>query len=119
MNSAEIASIAREVALSLAAIVTASVAVYGVRRWIVELRGRTSFEVARGMMLTVYRLRDEVAWCRSPMVRGGEFPEDYPGSQRASSEQEGEAWAYVYRNRWRPVRSLHLYSGVCDKVINR
>lgn len=103
MTPADITDLSKDVILSLAAVITTVVAVLGIRSWIVELRGRTSFEVARGMMLATYRLRDVVAQCRSSMVLGHEFPNDYPGAAKASAKEELDGWAYVYKNRWRPV----------------
>ena len=85
-----------------AAVATACLAYRGISNWIVELRGRTSFEVARGLMLATYKLRDAIAFCRSPVIQGREFPDNYPGLD-ATPEQEHDAFTHVYKNRWVPV----------------
>ena len=104
LTSLELMTFVKEIIIfALTAMITVTVAIVGIRRWIVELRGRTSFEVARGIMLATYRLRDVVAQCRSTLVTRQEFPEDYPGTTKTSAKEELDGWTYVYKNRWRPV----------------
>lgn len=103
MTAVEIATVVKEVVLTGAALATAIVAVRGIRTWSVELRGKTAFEVARGLMLATYRLRDAVHACRSPFISCGEFPAGYRGQGTATAQEELDAWAHVYKNRWAPV----------------
>jgi hypothetical protein len=96
-------SVVKDLLVALAAATTATVAVLGLNKWSTELRGRTRFEVSRGLMLATYRLRDELHSCRSPFVRGEEFPPEYKGPTKSTAEEERDAWAHVYRSRWKPV----------------
>ena len=100
----EVVSIAKELLVSIAAATTAIVAVLGLRSWSRELRGKTQFEVARQLIRATYRVRDELRYCRTPFIQGTEFPTDYPIVEGAKPEQEAKAWAYIYHNRWVPVR---------------
>jgi hypothetical protein len=102
MDTAVIISALKDIVLGGAAIVTATVAVKGLRRWRDELRGKVDFEVARNLIRATYKLRDELQSARSPMIRGSEFPGTYTPNDN-SAEKEAEAWAHVYSNRWRPV----------------
>ena len=84
------------------AAVTACAARKGINKWLVEITGRTNFEVAHGLMLATYKLRDAVRSCRLRLVRGKEFPDNYP-LFNATPEQELDAWTYVFKNRWTPL----------------
>jgi hypothetical protein len=102
----------KDVALGLAAIVTATVAVRGLRRWREELRGKADFEVARGLVRATYKLRDEIQSCRLPLMRvavrppkEAEFPADqiHQDPLDALAKAELEAWTRAYKDRWQPV----------------
>ena len=88
---------------AVSAAVTACAARKGINKWSVELRERTRLEVARGIMRAAYKLRDAVKSCRFHVVSGEEFPDDY-GSGNPTSEPDQNAWEYVFKNRWAPVR---------------
>ncbi len=104
MTTPEVITTIKDILLGAAAVTTAIVAVIGLKNWSRELRGRTEFEAARKLMRATYRVRDELQYSRAPFVTFGEYPSDYPGRQTATTEQEAQAWSYVYRNRWKPVR---------------
>jgi hypothetical protein len=100
--SVEIISVTKDIILIFAAIATAHVAINGLQSWSRELKGKADFEVARNLIRSVYKLRDELRYCRSPWVQMGEFPEGYDSNNR-SPEIEARAYAYIYSNRWKPV----------------
>jgi len=101
----ELVSIAKEFIVSIAAATTAIVAVLGLRSWRRELHGRTQFEIARQLIRATYRVRDELRYCRTPLIQGTEFPKDCPAADKGVIlEQEAKAWAHIYLNRWEPVR---------------
>jgi hypothetical protein len=52
----------KDLALAGAAVVTAWVAVRALQKWREELRGKTDFEIARGLARAMYKLRDDA--CR-------------------------------------------------------
>ena len=105
----EIISVSKDIVLTLAALVTISIAVYGVKSWSRELRGKAYFEVARGLIRATYKLRDELGYSRSPWTSASEFPKDYsPMPKDRTPEKEAEAWAYVFNNRCRPVAEALL-----------
>ena len=68
MNWPLIITAAKDVVLGLAAAVTASVAVVGLKRWRRELRGKADSEAARALSRVTYNLRDQIALCRSPFI---------------------------------------------------
>lgn len=93
----------KDIFLGGAAVVTACVAAAGLKKWRLELRGKADFEAARAMARATYKLRDELAICRSPFVRGQEFPASYHEITKRTAQQEAEGWAHVYKTRWEPV----------------
>lgn len=97
-------SVIKDIVLSGAAITTAYVAYAGVEKWKAELTGKANFEVARTLIRSIYKLRDEIGYSRSAFIFAYEFPEGAQGGlANLSSEEKGQAWAHVYGNRWEPV----------------
>lgn len=100
--SVELITAIKDVCLSMAAIVTATVAIYGLKSWKKELNGKANFEVARGLIRATYKLRDEISYSRNPFTSAHEFPKGYDPLQK-TPEKEAEAWSYVFTNRWKPI----------------
>ncbi len=100
--SFEILTATKDILLIFAAIITANVAVKGLQSWSRELKGKANFEVARNLIRSTYRLRDELSYCRSPWIPFNEFPEGYDPTSLPASE-EAKAYSYIYKNRWKPV----------------
>lgn len=96
----------KDIAIAAAAVVTAFVAYVGLQKWREELRGKADFEVARAFARATYKVRDEIAICRAPLIRGAEYPPDYqpalPG-RPPDRAAEATALAYIFNNRWTPV----------------
>jgi len=104
MSVIEIASLVRDVVVALAAAVTATVAVVGLSTWSRELRGKATFEVARALARSTYKLRDEIKNCRTGFLAASEFPEGYGARLgQSSAREEANALAHVYGNRWKNV----------------
>jgi len=99
-----VVGVVKDVVVAIAAGVTAMAAYFGLKNWSRELHGKTEFEVARTLIRSTYRVRDEMQGCRSPFVLSAEFPPEYPGQLHATPEQEAKGWNFVYANRWAPVR---------------
>ena len=104
LTSLEIISATKDVLLIFAAISTVHVAIKGLQGWSRELKGKADFEVARCLIRATYKLRDELAYSRSPLITPSEFPEDY-NSLHKTAELEAKAYSYIYCNRWKPVVS--------------
>ncbi|NDJ81450.1 hypothetical protein GXP65_10470 [Vibrio campbellii] len=102
MTVNEIVTLVKDVVLGLSALGTFFVAMYGVKSWARELKGKADFEVSRQLIRAVYKFRDEMEYSRSPMTLPNEFPENYDPMNR-SSEYKAESWSYVFSNRWKPV----------------
>lgn len=100
----EIFSIIKDISLAGAACVTAYVAFTGLGKWQKELSGKANFDVARELAKSIYALRDQISYCRSPFTASHEFPEGYrSGHGTHTAEEEGQAWAHIYAKRWEPV----------------
>ncbi len=100
----EIMSMIKDFSLAIAAITTATVAVFGLKNWSRELKGKANFEVGRALIRATYKLRDELRYARSPWTDAQEFPKDYPTNfNDRTSEIEATAWAYIFQNRWKPL----------------
>jgi hypothetical protein len=100
--SLEIISATKDIVLIFAAIIAAHVAISGLKSWNFELKGKADFEVARSLIRSVYKLRDELRYCRSPWMPMNEFPENYD-SHNKTADLEAKAYFFIYTNRWKPV----------------
>ncbi len=108
MPISQIVTSLKDVLVGLAAIVTACVAIIGLNKWKRELEGKADFEAGRCLIQATYKLRDATSICRSPFMRGSEFPEGYTFGVRGahSSEEHGQAYGHVYENRFNPISAL-------------
>ncbi|MDD2540341.1 MAG: hypothetical protein PHH28_04770 [Desulfuromonadaceae bacterium] len=93
-------SIGKDVILSISAIVSVSLAIYGLKSWQRELAGKTRFEAARRLLLAVYKIREEFWTARNPFIPAAEFPSGWTGSYNRSTEEEFQANLHVYKHRW-------------------
>ena len=106
METAAIITAVKDVLLGGAATATAIVAVVDLQNWRRELKGKAEFETAFRFIKSAYKLRDELHICRSPLIRMHEFPEGYVStSGKNTPEENAQALAFVYKNRWEPVWS--------------
>lgn len=102
LSISEIVAVVKDVVLGLCAVGTFVLAVYGVKNWARELKGKADFEVARQFIRAVYKFRDEIDNSRSPMTLANEYPLDYDPMNK-SPEYKAQALSYVFSNRWKPV----------------
>ncbi|PUE57335.1 hypothetical protein B9Z45_07880 [Limnohabitans sp. 2KL-17] len=104
MSTLEIVTAIKDVVLATAGIVTAVVAVLGLKTWSRQLRGTADFEVARKLAKATYKLRDEIQIYRSPLIRPSEFPDGQ--SDDGSTDRtrtRANAYGHVFSARWEPV----------------
>ncbi|HCG7231294.1 TPA: hypothetical protein NJ351_004468 [Vibrio parahaemolyticus] len=102
MSINEIVALIKDIVLGLCALGTFSLAIYGLKSWARELKGKADFEVSRQLIRAVYKFRDEMEYSRSPMTLAHEFPSDYDPMNK-TSEYQAKSWSYVFTNRWKPV----------------
>jgi len=104
ITTIEFITAGKDIVLALAAIATAIVAIRGLSTWNRELRGKASFDVARSLAKSAYKVRDQLQGSRSPLLSAHEFPAEYhDAGLKRTAEQEAKGYAHVYSNRWEPV----------------
>jgi hypothetical protein len=85
---------------------TPLIALFALRNWNRELKGRAHFEAAKNLARAVYKLRDEIQLCRSRFIMAHEFPEGEQGlslaydAKKYTGNQKAQGIAFVYQNRW-------------------
>lgn len=104
MISLEYIPVIKDISYIFAAIATGCVAIKGLQSWSRELKGKADFEVARSLIRSTYKVRDELRYCRSPWFTSSEFPEDYDRN-KMTSKIEADAYSFIYSNRWKPVET--------------
>jgi hypothetical protein len=97
---APVISAGKDLVLAGAAIATVWIAARGLRTWRAELRGKTDFEAARGLVHATFKLHDEISSSRSPLARLSiELEDDILNPDAAWSKAEIKAWAGLIHNR--------------------
>jgi len=64
---------ATNIVVSVSAFMVACVAIFGINQWRKELKGRTTFELARELMKLGYKVSRGLKWARFPMTTAGEI----------------------------------------------
>lgn len=102
----EMLTVIKEILICIAAITTTIVALFGLYSWKRELHGKTKFDTARKLVRATYQLREVMRECRLPFTSANEYPKDYNDfTAKNDPKIDGDAWQYIYRNRWAPVSS--------------
>ncbi|MDO9419967.1 MAG: hypothetical protein Q7T66_04815 [Herminiimonas sp.] len=94
----------KDISLAVAGIVTACVAIAGLKNWNRELKGKAQFEVARNLIRATYDLRDKLNMARSPAIFSNEYPSEYSHFDQDPKVQ-ASAEEFVYQARMKPVLS--------------
>ncbi len=101
----ETIAIAKDVILSVAAIVASYVGLRGLGTWRRQLRGNTEYQLAKTLLVSAYELREAVAGVRNPFMQYSKEP-DLPHDKLkdlSQREREWHALAQAYQRRWEPV----------------
>lgn len=69
MSATEIFLIIKDICLGGAATIV-YVAYTDLEKWQKKLQGKANFGVARELIKSIYKLRDELNYCRSPFITG-------------------------------------------------
>lgn len=93
MSTVEYITAFKDICLASAAIITTTVAIFGLRSWSKEIRGKADFDVARGLIRATYKLRDEISYSRSPFTSANEFPSGYDPLNKTSSKESEVLWS--------------------------
>jgi hypothetical protein len=106
----------KDIIISVAAMFTSGVAVYGVIKWKRELQGKVYLETSKKLLTALYGVRNNFEIVRSGWRDVSEFPEDYikhktPGSR--DPEKEADALWYVYKNRLSPLTKAMNELDIC------
>jgi hypothetical protein len=56
----------KDVLTAIAAVGAASIGLLGLATWRKQLKGRTEYELARRLLVAVYRIRNAVSYLRNP-----------------------------------------------------
>jgi len=96
-------SLPANLVVALAALVGAIAAWLGVSTWRRELRGKNDYDLARRVLVNVYRIRDAISRARAPYIEPWEY-EGRPGRElRHRSKPDPDDLAYAYPQRLKPV----------------
>lgn len=102
---AEYAAIAKDIVLTLAAVIGACVALRGLSTWNRQLKGGVEYELTRRLLKQTYRLREAIKGVRNPVMWGGEMPS--PSEEEAKDMSREQLRYYglsnAYQKRWDKV----------------
>lgn len=104
MGVAEFFDVVSNMAMGVAAAITAGAALVGLASWRDQRRGRAEFEVAVNVARAMYALRDEIQNCRSPFVFAHELPKEPLARGESAAKQAEAEYRYIKGNRMQLVR---------------
>jgi hypothetical protein len=108
-------SVIKDIATIIATITASCVAIYGVREWKRQLRGKTDYEIARNYLKTVLSLRESMKNTRNPFISVQEMKESLSenGLDSEESRNDKKMNRAVYSKRWEQISEkwieLELY----------
>lgn len=77
-----------EAVAMLTSIATLVVAIAALRRWRIELKGKARFDIARRMVVQLYKLQRQFHAARSPITYSGESKSREKGSEERANESQ-------------------------------
>jgi len=97
----------KDIVLACAATTGAYVAFKGLSTWKQQLTGQTEYDLARRMLVTLFRYRDSIDQARHPVMWGNEMPS--PPDEEAKKMSFEEISFYgsskAYQKRWDKVQT--------------
>ena len=99
----DLVEVGSAIVTSIAAVVGVWVAWRGVSAWRSELRGRTEYDLARRILVGVYRVREGVRSVRSPLMSSAEYAQR-EGRDPKSEGTSAADLAYAYDRRFKAIR---------------
>ncbi|MFM2656616.1 MULTISPECIES: hypothetical protein [Vibrio] len=96
MNTLDIVAITKDIIVSICALGSLGLAIYGVNNWLREMKGKTNFEAAKTLMISTYRFRDSVADARRIII-------DYSNLKDMQPSDTEKEWIALFDRRWQPV----------------
>jgi hypothetical protein len=100
----------KDAVTTLAAVVGIYVALVGLSTWKRQLKGQTDHELARQILVTLYKYREAIKGVRHPAIFPSEEPEP-PEHQREKMSREQirhYGLAHTYQNRWNKVQAQRV-----------
>ncbi|GAB3376781.1 hypothetical protein NCG89_11130 [Spongiibacter taiwanensis] len=95
----------KDVVLSLAAMTTMYVAIYGLNKWREEHQGKVRFDAAKELLSSICSVRNNFEIVRSGWLDASEFPSEYSSkhpSEKSTKDRADATW-HVYKNRLEPL----------------
>ena len=85
----------------------ACIGILGLATWRKQLKGKTEYELARGVLVAVYRLRNAVSYFRNPFMTAGEISASMERegmkAELADREYRFKSTSAVFRKRWEKI----------------
>ncbi len=103
----EVISIISNILISICAIVTVLIAYKGLNAWKDQMRAKSQYEVAIGLLRSTYKLRDRINAFRQPFMPAGESAHaledreiaEQNGFESIRESQKGVVAGYLYRRK--------------------
>lgn len=91
---------------SLAVILAAIVAIYGINSWRREMRGRKEYQLGEEVLALFYEAKDKISAIRSPLAAVGEGQSRKAHSNEKPEEKEAFDRAFIVKERYQKNQEL-------------
>jgi len=113
--------LAKDLLLAAAGIIGATAAVLGLRSWSRQTRSKTDYDLSKGILTEVYRLRESIQSVRSPFMLAEEMalPEDQMKKATTEGMKQAMQVGYAYQKRWEPIgdSQAKLYAMITEAEV--
>lgn len=105
MAWAEFISVVKDLVVVAAPATGAVVAVKGLNTWRRQLKGQSDYNLAKDVLINIYKYRDALFFVRHPLITGAELklPEGIDQKELKYAEVNYLQTATAYENRWNKV----------------
>ena len=92
-----------------AAVAAALIAYFGVDAWKRELKGKSEYELAKRVLISVYKVREAFKQVRNPAIYQYEYPEEMKDeSGHLHKDKDYAGSLHVYEERWAVLENAFL-----------
>lgn len=96
----------KEIVITLTAITGAIVAIWGLRTWKAQIKGKTEYDLARRLLKAIYEVRESIRIIRAPFISSGEIEKAMQDAGYSEQEIKQKNHSYesdqaVYQSRYK------------------
>jgi hypothetical protein len=91
---------------SFAYLVAAYVGIKGLSTWKAQLKGDQDYNLAKSLMLNIYKYQEAMTQLRSPAIWASEYPDSDEELNMPQNKRRFKEVSYAYQKRWEKIGEI-------------